>query len=380
MWIEMEKEETGHSRTLRRAKTGVLSTEAENRMFVIKYGLFLEEVEALRENFAFSDADNSGMIDPNEARTMLKNCGCEPTTKLQRESIATCMAKLEKVGGLEFPGMISLVVDHYTCCWNAIKETCQKIIAQHGTIPIDQLTVILYEAGHFMPRNKVYQLLSAIGIDVSALGAGEGIGEDDCQKMMKMCRIQVLREWRSTYGFKDIEICHFRETFQNNCKDGKTTLPRHSVPDVMEAVGHAFSSLADGGEILQECFIVSLHGEEEVSWDRFLLLLKQFEMQQAKEKGARDQEVAEQLGFSEETYKEIRRMFEDYDHTGDGLVAKSSIRSLFSSAGAARTQKQRKALRESLEEFPGDGIDLIQFLHTFRKLTSTGDFDSKRSM
>eukprot|EP00746_Dinoflagellata_sp_MGD_P145236 gnl/MRDRNA2_/MRDRNA2_77876_c0_seq1.p1 gnl/MRDRNA2_/MRDRNA2_77876_c0~~gnl/MRDRNA2_/MRDRNA2_77876_c0_seq1.p1 ORF type:complete len:1180 (-),score=205.82 gnl/MRDRNA2_/MRDRNA2_77876_c0_seq1:87-3626(-) len=357
----------------------VLADDAENRVLVKKHGLHLDEVEALREHFVFSDTDSSGMIGQTELPLLLKNCGCESTTRIQRRSLTRCLSKFEELKiELDFVGVVKLVVDYHDCCATAVVEQYNGLMEERGGSPVEQLVVVFYQVGQYLARPKIEELLKGVGFDINSVE--QRIPEEVIKKMLEKCRLQKLHQWRATYGFKDAQIKHFQDTFEEYCLSRtQKVVAFHCVQYIAQKAGYDLYS--EYGSAIMERFISSLgkgaqevSSEQQVSWDQIFLLLRHLESQRMKEQVMKEHEAAQQCGMSVETCESIRKVFKRFDERGTGVILKSSIRSLFSAVGMAQTQKQRVSLRETLEEFPGDGMDFLQFLHTVSKLGSSGNF------
>merc|ERR1719487_1060932 len=88
----------------------------------------MEEVESLRENFLFSDIDGSGNIDEEELSSLMKNCGCEATTQIQKTALATCLADLDVKGStrsrdqLSFSETVRVISEYHGNCTKAVME------------------------------------------------------------------------------------------------------------------------------------------------------------------------------------------------------------------------------------------------------------------
>lgn len=348
----------------------MLADSAENQLLAKKYGLYPDEMEAFRENFIFSDADGNGNISEDELNKLLKNLGYEPTTRIQRESLENCLTKLQTLKvQLDFNGIVRLVIDYYDDCANTILGKYRAEMTESG-IRIDQLSMMFYEMGLYISRTKVNKLMLAIGVDVETLG--EYIEEDVFKKVIEECRIERLYQWRATYGFKDDEIIGFKNAFEENCEKGTNMLDMRSLPNVVRELGYDEVFESDKGHVIQQRVEASLHGDTKVSWDRFLHMLKQLENIRKKKQLQEEKEAAEQLGLNDETYDELKKVFQGYDEKGSGKISKGDIRSLFGKE--AKTQEQRKGLRKTLEEFPGDGLDFMQFMAIFQQLNSSGEY------
>lgn len=363
---------------LSRAKTRTLADDAENRIIVEQQELALEEIEALRENFVFSDADNSGTICDDELPELLKNCGCAPTTAVQRASLTICLEKFRSDGvRLDFVGVVKLVVEYHHCCTNAAMKHLNHIVTtgeKAGQIPIDKLLLIFYEIGQCITGEKVDQLL----LDIVGRGLlyklGGFIPPDVFQKMLAKLRIQRLQEFVSTYGFMENQVSHFKDTFEKHCEPNKDVIPLSIVPDVAKEVGYDADSEVGGGKLTFERFIVSLEGRQNVSWRQFLPLLKQLDKLQTKEEAETAQAVAQQIGLDKDAFQQIHELFQQYDDSGIGLVSKKNVRVLFSTLGVAKSQEQRKTLRQTLDDIPGDVLDIVQFLRALQHLDNSSHF------
>merc|ERR1711998_468149 len=143
-------------------------------------------------------------------------------------------------------------------------------------------------------------------------------------------------------------------------------LDLRSLPNVVRELGYDEVFESDKGHVIQQRVEASLQGDTKVSWDRFLHMLKQLENIRKRKQQQEEKEAAEQLGLNDETYDELKKVFKGYDEKRTGKISKGDIRSLFGKE--AKTQEQRKGLRKALEEFPGDGLDFMQFMAIFQQL------------
>lgn len=373
MYYDMVSEtKPGHA--LHKAETTMMAESAENiilskNLSFAENGqlLSIAEIAALRENFAFSDADGNGKISSldSELTVLLKHCGFEPTTHLQKKCLKICIDRLPHHGvELDFAQVAQLIVEFF-------KECADTVFGIHaflgGSIPPDMLPLAFYELGQYISPAKIHQIMRDAGVDVETC---ERIDEDTFLNMLAMLRIQRLSEWRTTYDFKDFQIQHFKEVYQQNCEHHQTKIKYDRLDEVLAMLGYNWHS--EENESLLERFDVSQEGKDEVSWESFLLLMKHLESKKEKQTAHDMHEVAKELGFNETNYIEVQELFQHYDIHGTGVIKKNDVRSLFHTL--ANSQAQRKILREALEDFPSEGLDFTQFLHIIHKLDASGNF------
>lgn len=351
----------------KRAKTEMVADSVENRIIHKHHKLSLEEIEALRENFVFSDTDGNGNICEDELQVLLKNCGSEPSTHIQKDSLQSCLEDIRsKEIPLDFVGVVRLCVEYHERCASHVKKD------SNGRFPVDQLVVIFYQLGQYLSKASVEQLLLDVEDDLDT--SGDSIQEDVLKKMLEKRRIQRLYEWRSTYGFKEDKIAVFKNTFEERSFQGGDRIPLDGVGNVVKKLG--YDTDQEERNIILQRFTAHLRlkHEDQVSWSQFLLLLKQLENLNIKLDIKAEHEVAEQIGLDEAAFRQVRQLFKSYDDNGVGKVSKNSIRSLFSTMGVAKTQEQRRLLRTSLEEIEEEGLGFGQFLRILKHLDASGGF------
>eukprot|EP00746_Dinoflagellata_sp_MGD_P103263 gnl/MRDRNA2_/MRDRNA2_42671_c0_seq2.p1 gnl/MRDRNA2_/MRDRNA2_42671_c0~~gnl/MRDRNA2_/MRDRNA2_42671_c0_seq2.p1 ORF type:complete len:1043 (-),score=216.35 gnl/MRDRNA2_/MRDRNA2_42671_c0_seq2:113-3097(-) len=350
-------------RWARRASIDVVANKIEDLVLVKHRELSLQEIQALREDFMFSDSDGSGTIDESELLSLLKNCGCEPSTEIQKASLTACLAKLKFSGAeLDLNAVVRLVKEyHNECCTAAVKDYHDAGEKGHGVvIPLDQLNVTFYRVGQYMSRAQINDLKRSVGIDQNSTA---GIPENLFRQMVEIRRIQQLNQWRSTYGFSKVRLKEFKSCFDSNCPPEIDRIPSDKVFLLVRKLGYDIhSEEGDSHNVILERFMFSLQGEDNVAWPQFLLLIKQLDTEQVAKKKKEEKQLAEAIGLHEDALNELRKFFQDCDIHGTGKIAKKCLKSLLSSMGVAKSQEERKALRQSCDEISGEWLDFMQFL------------------
>eukprot|EP00746_Dinoflagellata_sp_MGD_P066812 gnl/MRDRNA2_/MRDRNA2_27629_c0_seq1.p1 gnl/MRDRNA2_/MRDRNA2_27629_c0~~gnl/MRDRNA2_/MRDRNA2_27629_c0_seq1.p1 ORF type:complete len:1180 (+),score=241.13 gnl/MRDRNA2_/MRDRNA2_27629_c0_seq1:138-3677(+) len=334
----------------------------ENRVMQKHYGLSMEELEALREDFIFSDTDGSGKIGETELPMMLKNCGTQPTTRIQKEFLKSCLADLKRGGTMfDYAGVVKLHVEYNAAC-------VKYIFKDKDHINTSELVVVFYQLGQYMNREEVNHLLVEVGAGLEVLGGS--IKQDVFEKIFEMRRIHCLSKWRSTYGFDSAQIQRFKQAFDANSSKRKL-MSLETVPNVVKTLGFKNQELVD---IALDRFRLSLQHDDQVSWCKYLLLLKHLETLQMKQNINAQQDIVEKVGLDDDAYRQLQEVFKSYIDTAGGLVSKKGIQLLFSSMGVAKTQEQRKTLRDSLDNIETEALGFSQFLQILFDLDSSGEF------
>lgn len=344
-------------RNMRKARS-FLADNAEERLLAQQCELSLEEVQILRENFVFSDTDGSDHLCDDELPSLMKNCGCEPTTNIQKKCLTDTLAEFHKNGiELDFFGVVKLLVEYNNRCANVV-------INNNGDskgLSTNQLVVIFYSVGQYLTWAKIKELLVQVGVDLQDLG--DHISEYVFKKMLIESRINRLQEWRSTYGYKEAELQRFKDAFN------KDVMSRLSDDAENVAKNLGFDTESEDGKMTLQDWKASLQRDQEVSWENFLLLLKHLDMCATKRRRQLEGEIANEMGLDANALREIRKLFQSCEYDEE-KVPKNSIRSMLSSLNVVKTQEQRIVLRKALDDVADEGLDFVQFLRILQSLDS----------
>jgi Ca2+-binding EF-hand superfamily protein len=342
----------------------------------------------MRDIFVFSDVDGSGYISANELQLLLKNCGCPPSTNLQKISLETCIArcqvkdmeqrgydnpetKLTEDVQFDFPDIVELVAEYNHVCIKSALENHYSKTGYTFCVEQSELPLIYYKLGQFKSRKAIDQLLLDLGLDIKTAGEHLELEVAVFEKSLANLRIQAMQEWRRTFDFQDCQLVRFQSAFEAQSNQVKV-VTLDLLPRTVRGLGYDIDS-ADSNALFKRFIATLPNDSDDVSWDLCLLLVNQLDNQKQLKTLKKEEEVAKQIGLDKESVHLLRECFKGWDSEAAGEISKHTTRLLLSTMGVAKSQQSRRALTKQLIHIRGDKVDFGTFLWLLNKLDGTAN-------
>jgi len=292
------------------------------------------EIEEFRKQFKAADLDNSGVIQADEIRQVIQNCGYLPLRAIVSE--VTKEVDCDENGTLEFEEFVNLMAvfrrtDGF--CAKEVAELTQIFntfkTEQNGEECVNclQLTDILRSMGYVTNLDVVRKFIKQVDFDNSnTLDLPEFI------RLMRMHRetelqeaLRVFTEETDYNGRSNVDTCEAKQMLESLGYNPSEKL-----------LGQALNELIDFDEGEEDT-------PEELDFDAFVHVIDHCR------KGLRLLRV-KHAGYSDEEVESFKAAFDIYDEDHNGDIERHELTKLLTDLGVPmRTKQQQAEMLEKLD-------------------------------
>lgn len=342
--------------------------EVEHQMLAKEYGLSIADVKSIWGSFEFCDNDGSGTINKEELISVLRNLGFPPNTGFQNQVYDSCIENFEEDSdGLVFYRAFKFILKYFT----ALAHAAFEMFRQGDVIPRDSITLALYQLGQYFVKQTISDFLQEHGLDENA-----DVGFEMFAALLSFLRHNNLERWRRTYGFSSTEIENFRTAASIagglEGHSGKLEIALNRVQSILEGLGYLDGALISkqGKTILQALARVDREGTG-LNFEDLLLLLRHLENYRVLAKREEEEKAIRESGLKLDEASLLRSLFKNLPKNDEGDVSQQDLKVMLSQNNIAKTQDQRRKLKQVLEEFckdPEDGVSFAKLVRILRRL------------
>jgi len=190
----------------------------------------------------------------------------------------------------------------------------------------------------------------------------KSITVDVCDKMIAALREYDRNEFRRLHGFSTKELANIRESFDRYDNRSTGFIDQRQMPKLLAEL-FPWATNADGQKVVKDILsLVDKDGDGKLDWSEFIHLMRAAQDKRDHDVVLREKEVAAQSGFSLQSVRDLRQVFNAVDTDGSkSLEPHEFLNMILSLIEGDLNRDERDRLQLIINEVDEDGSNSLGF-------------------